>query len=428
MSARERAPGAAAAGAGGAVDAAGAGETAGAPVGQADATLVTTVGRDPATHRYTVNPPVWHVSTVLFPTLADVEADWRGEYRGLGYGLRGTPTTQALQQAVAALEGGERAFVVPSGLAAITVPLLALLSAGDHLLMVDSVYGPTRRFCDETLRRLGIETTYYDPLAGAAIEGLLRDNTRVVFTESPGSISFEVQDIPAIARVAHARGARVLMDNTWGTPLFFKSFAHGVDVSIQAGTKYLAGHSDLLVGLVVCNEATAGAVQLTWRNLGVTAGPDDCAATLRGMRTLAVRLERADASARRIGEWLRAQPEVREVVHPALPGSPGHELWRRDFRGAAGLFGFELLPGPRAAVAAMLDGMRLFGMGYSWGGFESLIMFYPPDRIPRTATRWRHAGPWLRLHVGLEDPDDLIADLRAGLDRYRAAGGGARAG
>ncbi len=393
--------------------------------GAGDRTRVTQAGRDPAAHHYTVNPPVYHASTVLYPSLADVAEDWQGAYTGLGYALRGTPTTQALQDAVAELEGGYRALVVPSGLAAITVPLLALLRSGEHLLVTDAVYGPTRRFCDNDLARFGVETTYYDPLIAGGIERLMRPNTRVVFTESPGSVTFEMQDIRAIAAVAHAHGACVLMDNTWGTPLCFKPFAHGVDVSIQAGTKYLAGHSDVLIGLVVCNQATYRTVRAGWTNLGVTAGPDDCNLTLRGLRTLAVRLEHAQASGLRIAEWLRSRPEVQEVIHPALPGARGHALWKRDFTGGAALFGVILKRGSFDAVAAMLDGMRLFKMGYSWGGYESLIMYYPDERVLRVATRWAPGGPYLRLHVGLEAVDDLIDDLREGLDRYRAAGGAA---
>lgn len=379
-------------------------------------TLLSHLGRHPERHHQLVNTPVHRASTILFPTLADLDAADRGTYPGLIYGLRGTPSTHDLQDTVARIEGGHAALVVPSGLAAITVPLLALLAAGDHLLMVDSVYGPTRRFCDEDLRRFGVETTYYDPALGEGIAGLMRPNTKVVFCESPGSLTLEIQDVPAIARAAHAGGASVLMDNTWATGLYFPAFAHGVDVSIHAGTKYLAGHSDVLIGLVVCNAGIFPRLHSGWRNLGVTASPDDCFLTLRGVRTLSVRLERHQRSGIEVARWLETQPEVARVIHPALPGHPGHALWVRDFRGASGLFSFLLHPVGHDALGRMLDGMRLFGMGWSWGGFESLLVPVKPERL-RTATRWDASLPVLRAHIGLEDPADLIADLRAGLDR-----------
>jgi cystathionine beta-lyase len=301
-------------------------------------------------------------------------------------------------------------------LTATTLPLLALLCAGDHVLVTDSVYGPTRRFCDLHLVRYGIEVSYYDPLAGVDIARDFRPNTRVVFTESPGSLTFEVQDLPAIAAVAHARGAKVVLDNTWATPLCFRAFDHGVDVSVHAATKYIGGHSDVLLGLIVANAATHPALHRFWTDTGVTASSDDCFLGLRGLRTLATRLARHQASATEIALWLKARPEVREVIYPALPGVRGHELWRRDFTGATGLFGVVLQPVAPERIAAMLDGMRLFKMGWSWGGFESLIIPIRPER-ERTATRWNPGGPGLRLHVGLEDPADLIADLAAGLAR-----------
>jgi len=305
---------------------------------------------------------------------------------------------------------------VPSGLTATTLPLLALLSPGDHLLVTDSVYGPTRRFCDLHLARLGVEVTYYDPLLGEAIEREMRPNTRVVFTESPGSLTFEVQDVPAIAAVAHARGARVVIDNSWATPFFFPSFARGVDVSVHAATKYIGGHSDVLLGLILTNEATTPAVHRLWTDMGVTASSDDCFLGLRGLRTLPTRLARHQASALRVAHWLAGRPEVREVIYPALPGARGHALWRRDFTGASGLFAVVLQPVAKERVDAMLDGFSLFRMGWSWGGFESLAIPIWPERV-RTATRWDAGGPCLRLSIGLEDPDDLIADLAAGLDR-----------
>jgi cystathionine beta-lyase len=384
------------------------------------ATEVAHLGRDPQKHSGAVNTPVYRASTMLFESVADLEAAERGEFPGISYGLHGLPTVTDLQDAVATLEGGYAALAVASGLAAITLALLAVLRAGDHVLVTDSVYGPTRRFCDNQLTRFGVGVTYYDPLIGGNIEREIRPNTRVVYAESPGSLSFEVQDIPAIAAAAHARDALVMIDNTWATPLGFASFAHGVDISLHAGTKYLGGHSDVLNGIIVCNQATHPRMHRLWTDMGVSASSDDCFLALRGLRTLAVRLERHTRSALAIARWLQQRSEVAEVIYPALPGSRGHELWKRDFTGACGLFGVVLHPVAKANVNAMLDGLRLFRMGWSWGGFESLIIPENPQRT-RTATRWESPGPYLRLHVGLEDPEDLIADLEDGFARLRAA-------
>jgi cystathionine beta-lyase len=382
------------------------------------ATAVAHLGRDPKQHLGAVNTPVYRASTILFDSVADLEASERGEYPGITYGLHGLPTVRDLQLAVAALEGGHAALAVPSGLAAITLALLATTRPGDHVLVTDSVYGPTRRFCDQQLRRLGVEASYYDPQAGTAIEREIRPTTRVVFAESPGSLSFEVQDLPALAEVAHRRGALVLLDNTWATPLGFPAFARGADISVHAGTKYVGGHSDVLVGWVTCNERTFPEVYRLWTDMGITASSDDCFLALRGLRTLAVRLERHTQSALAIARWLRTRPEVDEVIFPALEGSRGHALWRRDFSGACGLFGVILKPVAKARVDAMLNGLRLFRMGWSWGGFESLIIPARPERT-RSATRWQAPGPYLRLHVGLEDSADLIADLATGFERLR---------
>jgi len=380
------------------------------------ATELSHLGRDPRRYLGAVSTPVFRASTILLPTVADLERASRGEYAGLSYGLHGLPTVTDLQRALAKLEGGHAALVVPSGLTATTLPLLALLGPGDHLLVTDAVYGPTRRFCDNHLRRLDVDVEYYDPLAGAAIADRFKASTKVVFAESPGSLTFEVQDIPAIAAVAHARGAKLVLDNTWATPLGFRAFDHGVDVSVHAITKYIGGHSDLLLGAIVANAATYPALHRLWTDMGVTPSPDDCFLGLRGLRTLGVRMARHEASARAVAGWLATRPEVRHVLYPALAGDPGHALWQRDFHCASGLFGVVLQPVGRDAIARMLDGLRLFGMGWSWGGFESLIVPTWPERA-RTVTSWNPGGPSLRLHIGLEDPQDLMADLTEGFAR-----------
>jgi len=380
------------------------------------ATQVGHLGRAPQKFLGAVNTPVFRATTMLFPTVADLEAAVRGEYEGIGYGLHGLPTVTDLQDAIAQLEGGHAALAVPSGLTATTLPLLALANPGDHMLVTDSVYGPTRRFCDLHMKRLGVAVSYYDPLLGADIARLFRPNTRIVFAESPASLTFDVQDVPAIAKVAHARDALVIMDNSWATPLNFRAFDHGVDVSVHAATKYIAGHSDTLLGLIVGSAATYPKLHRLWTDMGVTASSDDCFMGLRGLRTLATRLARQQASGIKIAQWLRTRPEVREVIHPALPGSRGHELWKRDFAGATSLFGVVLNPVAKERIDALLDGMRLFGMGWSWGGFESLVIPIYPERT-RTASRWEAGGPMLRLYAGLEDPDDLIADLAEGFAR-----------
>ena len=381
-------------------------------------TLVTRLGRDPARQSHAVNPPVYHASTLIFDSVAEFEAASAAKFDkgALFYGRYGMPTTHALESAVAELEGGYGAIAVSTGLAAITCALLTFLKAGDHVLVTDSAYRPTRRVCDELLGRFGIETSYFDPLIGAGITELIRPNTRLVYLESPGSITFEVQDVPAIAEAAHRAGLVVLFDNTWASPLNFKPFAHGVDVSIHAATKYIVGHSDAMLGMIVSREAHYETLRRTAIDLGHSAAPDDVYLALRGLRTMAVRLARHHESALKIATWLQGRPEVARVFYPALPDDPGHALWRRDFTGASGLFGIELAPCTKAAVAAMLDGLDLFALGVSWGGFESLVL---PTTLAgnRTATRSETSGPLLRFHIGLEDPGDLIADLEDGFAR-----------
>ena len=384
-----------------------------------DTTMVT-AGRDPHANHGVVNPPVYHASTILFPTLEAWNESRSYDYKATRYGRSGTPTTFALQDAVAAAEGGAHSIAVGSGLGAITATLMALTKAGDHLLVADTVYGPTRRVCDEILAKFGVATTYYDPLIGAGIDALIRPNTRAVFMESPGSISFEVQDVPAIAAAAHARGALAIMDNTWSSPLYFKPFEHGVDISIQAATKYISGHSDVMLGLITTTEEAYKLVRPIAILHGGCPGPDDVYLALRGLRTLAVRLPRHQENALRLAHWLKERPEVVHVMHPALPGHPGHELWKRDHLGSSGLFGAVLEPVTEKALAALLDGMELFGMGASWGGYESLMIPTDPG-YRRVATQWTVAGQVLRIHAGLEDPDDLIADLERGFERLNRA-------
>lgn len=379
-------------------------------------TLIVTTGRNPEENFGIVNPPVYHASTVLYPTLHAVKT--RGQL--VTYGRRGTPTTFALQEAIAELEGGYRSVITSSGLSAVTTALLAHLKMGDHLLMVDSVYEPSRHFCDTVLTRYGVDVEYYDPRIGAGISRLLRDSTAVVFTESPGSVTFEVQDLPAIAEAAHKRGAVVMIDNTWASPLYFKPFEHGADVSIQAVTKYLCGHSDVMMGAITSTEEAWKATLDGHGAIGQCAAPDDVYLVLRGIRTLSVRLERHMATGLRLAEWLGTRPEVTRVIHPALSNHPDHAIWKRDFTGASGLFSIELAPFSEKAIAAFLDDLELFGMGYSWGGFESLIIPQYPAKM-RSATKWDAKGQILRIHAGLEDVDDLIADLDAGFARLHAA-------
>jgi cystathionine beta-lyase len=370
-----------------------------------------------------VNPPLLRGSTVLAPTVADrqaVQAKARLGERALTYGTGGSETHWALEDMMAAVEGGTRCYIVSTGLAAITTPLLAWLKAGDHCLVPDHVYGPGRNFCDGLLKRFGVETTYYRPdIDEAGISALMRPNTTVVYTESPGSHTFEVQDVPAIARAAHAGGAKVLMDNTWGIH-HFQPFTHGVDVSIQAATKYAAGHSDVLIGTItVNNDADWMTLHATARTLGQYASPDDCWLTLRGMRTMAVRLQTQMEAAIHVGHWLRQQKEVARVLNPALPGAPGHEIWKRDFTGACSLFGVEFKPEfSPASTHKFCDALELFGIGASWGGYESLAV-PTTGFITRSAGSGKFPGPVVRMHIGLEDVDDLTADIRQALDIMR---------
>lgn len=393
-----------------------------------DATRLVQAGRRPEWTRDAsgtggiVNPPVWRASTILYDSVADMRARVADTHDRLFYGRRGTPTTWSLADALTEMEpGAEGTMLYPSGVAAIACALLSVLKPGDQLLMVDSAYDPTRAFCENILRPMGIETLYYDPLVGGGIEALCTERTRAIFMESPGSLTFEVQDVPAITAVAKARGIVTLIDNTWATPLFFQAIRHGVDLSILSCTKYIAGHSDLMLGSVTAVPALWQQLRKTAYNFGQTVSPDDCYLAARGLRTLGVRLGQHQAGGLKVAEWLKAQPEIARVLHPALPECPGHELWKRDFTGASGLFSFILKGGSDAGRVALIDGLEHFGLGYSWGGYESLALPSDPQNH-RSATRWEAEGPLIRLHIGIEDPDDLIADLAAGLARFRARG------
>ena len=383
-------------------------------------TLLIHSGRDPQSHAGLVNMPVFRGSTVLFPDVASYEGRDPDNYKVMRYGIYGTPTTFALEEAVAKLEGGYAAVAVPSGLAAIAAALAAFAKTGAHILVSDSVYGPTRNFCERRLRPFGIEIEYYDPLIGAGIEKLIRPATTAVYCEAPGSLTFEMQDIPAIAQAARAKNVPLLADNTWGTPLFFPAFERGVDVSIHAATKYIAGHSDALIGIVTTNKQHWLPVRRAVADYGYSVSPDDCYLTLRGFRTIGVRMRHQQQSAIRVAKWLASRPEVARVLYPALETDPGHAIWKRDFSGAASLFGVVLKATSDAAVAAMINALELFGIGSSWGGFESLAIRADVRRM-RTATTWKAEGPLLRFHIGLEDPEDLIADLEQAFGRLRSS-------
>ena len=377
-------------------------------------TRLVHAGREPFEQHGFVNTPIYRGSTVLYPTTDDL-LHRRGRY---SYGTKGTPTTNSLESAWTELTGAAGTVLAPSGLAAVTVALMSCLKAGDHLLMTDSVYLPTRQFCNGVLKNFGVETTYYDPEIGAGIGALIRPNTTAVFTEAPGSQSLEMQDIPAIAEVAHRHGAVVLMDNTWATPLLFPPHERGVDLAIEAGTKYLSGGSDLLLGMVSANERCFKRLRETYDSFAMCPGPEDVFLGLRGLRTMALRLREHGTQALEMSRWLEGRPEVARVLHPAMETYPGHEIWKRDFKGSSGLFSIILKPCSDRALAAMLDGLSLFGMGYSWGGFESLVIPFNCATY-RTATKWEPGGHALRFHIGLEDLDDLKRDLDAGFARLR---------
>ncbi|MCP5361877.1 MAG: cystathionine beta-lyase [Hyphomicrobiales bacterium] len=379
------------------------------------------LGRAKGNFQGAVNPPVYQTSTVLFPTLEAYHDAERGrEHYQSGpegtrtdpaYGIGGTSTTFILQDALQTLEGGECCLITPSGLSAVTLALMSFTKAGDHILVVDTVYGPTRRFCNKTLKQYGVEVTFFDPTIGAGIEALIQENTALIFLESPGSLTFEVMDIPAITAIAQARGVKTLIDNSWATPLFYNPLSHGVDVVIHALTKYIGGHADLILGAVIGNKKAATPLMKTYKNLGITASPQECYIALRGLRTLQARMERHQRSALEVARWLQARPEVSRVLYPALPEDPGHAIWKRDFSGAASLFSVVLKRHyPFEQIASFVNQLRYFGIGCSWGGYESLVLDMNPSGT-RSATSWQPEGSALRFYIGLESPEDLVADL-----------------
>ena len=369
---------------------------------------------DPRLGGGVVNPPVWRASTILYDNIADMKGRGHATHDQLYYGRRGTPTVWALADALTGMEpGAEGTLLYPSGVAAIAAGLLALLSPGDHLLMVDSAYEPTRSFCNGMLARYGVETTYYDPLVGAGIADLITPATKLIFLESPGSLTFEVQDVPAIVAAARARGVLTMLDNTWATPLLFPALAQGIDVTMMSLTKYVGGHSDAMMGSLTATRAVWPRLRQATYQLGHAVSPDDCALMLRGLRTLDVRMERYGANGLKVANWLAGRAEVARVLHPALPGDCGHAIWVRDFLGTSGLFGFTLKGADEAARTRFIDALAHFGIGFSWGGYESLVVPSDPAGI-RTATAWTDSDPLVRLSIGLEDPADLIAALERG--------------
>ena len=384
-------------------------------------TKVVEAGRSSKWTNGTVNPPVQRASTVVFDSVKDMKAAAVNKTnQTLFYGRRGTTTSFAFSDAMVEIEGGAGCALYPSGTAAITNAIISFVKTGDNILMVDSAYEPTRDYCDKILLKMGVTTTYYDPLIGKGIEALIQDNTTIIFLESPGSITMEVQDVPGIAEVAHKHDCVVMLDNTWGAGINFRPFDYGVDVSIQAATKYIVGHSDVMLGTATATEKYWPQLRENSYIMGQCTSPDDLYLALRGIRTLSVRLNQHQKSALKIANWLAKRPEVETVLHPALPSCPGHEYFERDFTGSNGLFSFVLNRGTQAAITELLDGMKHFKMGYSWGGFESLILAISGINTMRTVTDWNYEFPLIRLHVGLENVDDLIEDLEKGFERLNA--------
>jgi cystathionine beta-lyase len=386
------------------------------------ATRVVTAGRRDEWTQGVVNTPLWRASTILYDDVAHLRETARGDsHHTLYYGRRGTPTQWSLADALTELEpGAEGTFLYCSGVAAVTAALLSVLGPGDELLLVDSAYDPTTAFAAGFLRKFGITTRHYDPLIGAGIDDSIGENTRAILLESPGSLTFEVQDVPAIIAAAKARGVVTILDNTWATPLLFPAIEKGIDLTVLACTKYVVGHSDVMLGSVTAGPGFFAKLRSVSLQLGQVASPDDCWLGARGLRTMAVRLKQHEAGALEVARWLAARPEVTTVLHPALPTCPGHEHFVRDFKGSSGLFSFALKEGDEASRAAFIDALRLFGIGYSWGGFESLALPVDPKRALGVPD---HGGPLVRLHIGLEDVGDQIADLDRGFAAFAAARG-----
>lgn len=379
-------------------------------------TILTHSGRDPGSNRGYVNTPVYRGSTIVFPTLDDLESPGPR----FDYGRTGNPSSAAVEEVITELEGAAGTVLAPSGLSAISLALMTVLNAGDEVLITDSAYQPTRRVSDGVLTRMGITVRYYDPRIAGGIASLLTEKTKAIFVESPGSLTFEVQDLPAIVAVAKPRGIAVVVDNSWATPLYYHPLALGADIVVHAGTKMFVGHSDAMFGTASANEKWWKALKDTHLRLGLCASPDDCFLAARGLRTLALRMAQHSARSAEIAGWLESLPGVARVIHPALPSHPDHPIWTRDFSGAGSVFSFVLERKPRAALAAMVDGLKLFAMGWSWGGYESLALPIHPEKA-RSATTWTEPGTVLRLHIGLEAVTDLKDDLASALERYRAA-------
>ncbi|WP_350433105.1 cystathionine beta-lyase [Shewanella sp. H8] len=385
------------------------------------ATQIVSVGREKKFTKGIINPPVFRASTVVFDTMDEMRFAIKNKTNGeMFYGRRGTPTHFSFQQAISELEGGAGTALYPSGAGAISSALLSFLKSGDHLLMVDTAYEPTRDLCNKMLAGFGIETTYYDPMIGEGIRELIRPNTKVLFLESPGSITMEVQDVPTLSRIAHEHNVIVMLDNTWASPINSHPFDMGVDISIQAATKYIVGHSDVMMGTATANEQHWEQLRENSYLMGQTTSPDDVYLAARGLRTLGVRMAQHNKNALKVANWLASRPEVDHVRHPAFDTCPGHAFFKRDFSSGNGLFSFVLKQGDLSATTAFVENMNHFKMGFSWGGFESLILAVSGINNIRTATQWDSSKPLIRLHIGLEDTDDLIADLDAAFSRYNA--------
>mgnify|MGYP002787300727 FL=1 len=386
------------------------------------------IGRNPKQHSGSVNPPIYQTSTIVFSTLEDYKkankgiASYEDEFGDqqidCGYGITGTPTTFALQKAISELEGSDYSWIVPSGLSAISTAILSFVESGDHILVADTVYGPTRRFCNKSLKKLGVETEYYDPLIGSNIKKLIRKNTRLIFLESPGSLTFEMQDVPAITKVARSNNIITIIDNSWATPLYYQPLKNGCDVSIQAITKYISGHADILLGSISANKKHQARINSCYRNYGIHVSPYACSQVLRGLRTLDVRLKRHEESALKVSQFLESHKKVTRVLYPPLPSDPGYKLWKRDFSGANGLLSFVLDKEYKdSQIAKFINKLKYFSIGSSWGGYESLIVHFDPRNEVRSVTNWRDNRTCIRIHVGLENSEDLIKDLETGLKR-----------